>query len=270
MNVGATGRPLAAPQLKLEIACDLTGRSHISGRRVSWPWSLPRGFHQHGRQGPITVLPQAAAAGLLPGDRWRHDLTLAPQAKLRMIEAGATAVHGGGSAPGRVGWRLRVAAGAVLALFAQPFVLLPGAALRQELALILHPNATVVLCDGICLRDPADAGISWQSVLTAEHEDGSKLFRDAQSVDGPALVRLSELHGDARAFASVSVLAPEPVLGMLETALRPVLAALEGYAACAPLRGGAGLALRIACPDGGALTRAMAAVQTALDQRLFS
>ncbi|EEX15564.1 putative urease accessory protein UreD [Citreicella sp. SE45] len=162
-----------------------------------------------------------------------------------------------------------MAAGAVLALFAQPFVRLPGAALRQELALTLHPNATVVLCDGICLRDPADAGLSWQSVLTAEREDGSKLFRDAQSVDGPALARLSELHGDARAFASVSVLAPEPVLGFLETALRPALAALEGYAACAPLRGGAGLAMRIACPDGGALTRAMAAVQTALDRRLF-
>lgn len=146
-----------------------------------------------------------------------------------------TECAGGGHAPDLLGRRARCWRSSL-----SPFVLLPGAALRQELALTLHPNATVVLCDGICLRDQADAGLSWQSVLTTEREYGSKLFRDAQSVEGPALARLSELHGDARAFASVSVLAPEPVLGFLETALRPALASLEGYAACAPLRGGAG------------------------------
>lgn len=274
MNGGAPV-PLAAaeapPQLSLEIGIDAGGRSRIARRRVSWPWSLPRGYHLHGAQGPLTVLPQAAGAGLLPGDVWRHDIRVDRHARLRLIEAGATAVHRAKAQPGRLRWRLSAGAGATLALFAQPFVMMEGARLHQRMRLNLHPHAVVVLADGFCLRGgAADPGLDWRSELDVRLEDGTPLLRDAQAVTGAELARLAQVHDTARAFGAVTLLAPRPTLELLRQDLPD--GAFDGgdaYGAVGPLRREAGLALRLACRDGGGLTRAMAEIQARIERRLF-
>lgn len=258
-----------APQLSLTIGLDSSARSRILRRRVSWPWSLPRGYHLHGARGALTVLPQAAGAGLLSGDLWQHEIRVERHARMRLIEAGSTAVHTARTGPGELRWQLAAEAGAKLALFAQPFVMMAGARLLQRTRLRLHPHAVVVLADGFCLSGgAADAARDWRAELTVEQEDGTPLLRDAQSVSGSELARLVQLHQSA--FASVTLLAPPSVLEVLRPALpEGAFDCDQGYAAVGPLRRGAGLSLRLACRDGGALTRAMARVQDRIERRIF-
>lgn len=274
MSCGAALRPglpaAEAPQLSLAVGLDATARSRITRRRVSWPWSLPRGYHLHGAQGPLTVLPQAAGAGLLPGDLWRHEIAVERHARLRLVEAGSTVVHRAKTGPGRVTWRLSAGSGAVLALFSQPYVMMEGAGLHQRMRLSLHPHAVVVLADGFCLRGAADAALDWRSDLDVEREDGTPLLRDAQSVGGTELARLAQVHAGAGAFGAVTLLAPGPTLEGLRQDLPDGAFGCDGdYAAIGSLRGEIGLALRLACRDGGALVRAMAAVQARIERRLF-
>ena len=275
MNGGAPPAPVPqaaeAAQLSLTISIDATARSRITRRRVSWPWSLPRGYYLHGAQGPLTVLPQAAGAGLLPGDLWRHEIAVERHARLRLVEAGSTAVHRAKAAPGTVHWRLSAGSGAVLALFSQPYVMMQGARLHQQMRLSLHPHATAVLADGFCLRgDGADPALEWRSDQAVEWEDGTPLLRDAQSVTGAELSRLAQVHETARAFGSVTLLAPRPTLELLRQDLPDgAFDCGKGYAAVGPLRREVGLSLRLACRDGGALSRAMAEVQARIERRLF-
>lgn len=262
-----------AAQLSLTIGVDTTARSRITRRRVSWPWSLPRGYHLHGAQGPLTVLPQAAGAGLLPGDRWRHEIAVERHARLRLVEAGSTAVHrakAGKAEPGAVHWRLSAGSGAELALFSQPYVMMERARLHQQMRLSLHPHAVVVIADGFCLRaGEADGALDWRSELVVEQEDGTPLLRDAQSVTGAELARLAQVHEAAHAFGAVTLLAPRPTLELLRQDLPEGAFGCEGYAAVGPLRREVGLALRLACRNGGALTRALAEVQARIERRLF-
>lgn len=260
-----------APQLSLTIGIDATARSRITRRRVSWPWSLPRGYHLHGAQGPLTVLPQAAGAGLLPGDNWRLEIAVERHARLRLVEAGSTVVHRAKTRPGKVQWLLSAGSGAVLALFSQPFVMMEGARLHQQMRLSLHPHAVVILADGFCLRGSAgDGELDWHSELSVEQEDGTPLLRDAQSVTGAELARLAQVHETARAFGTVTLLAPRPTLEELRQDLSEGAFGCDGgYAAVGSLRGEVGLALRLTCRDGGALVRAMAGVQARIERRLF-
>jgi len=259
-----------APQLSLTIGIDATARSRITRRRVSWPWSLPRGYHLHGAQGPLTVLPQAAGAGLLPGDNWRHEIAVERHARLRLVEAGSTAVHRAKAGPGTVDWHLSAGSGATLALFSQPYVMMEGARLHQRMRLSLHPHAVVVVADGFCLRGGPDVAQEWHSELAVEQEDGAPLLRDAQSVTGAELARLAQVHASACAFGAVTLLAPRPTQEELRQELpEGAFGCDEGYAAVGPLRGEVGLALRLTCRDGGALVRAMAGVQARIERRLF-
>ncbi|MDQ2093585.1 urease accessory protein UreD [Rhodalgimonas zhirmunskyi] len=282
MAAPSGGRVQTAPQLGLRISAQPTGRSHIAGRRVSWPWSLPRGFYMNGLHGPLTVLPQCAAAGLLPGDHWRHDLQVDNHAGLRFVEAGATVVHAGKAPPGVVDWRISVGAGATLALFGQPFVLLPRARLHQTFDITLHDNAIAIISDGMCLSTAAPDGQSWQSTLCVKRADGLPILREAQQVDGAGLARIAachgqthgqshgQSHGPARAFASIMVFAPADVLADLLGELQDFVRQLkEGYGACGMLRAKQGIGLRLVCGDGGALTRAMNAAQDKLERRFF-
>ncbi|RWA57931.1 urease accessory protein UreD [Mesorhizobium sp.] len=269
MNMIASECP--PPQLSLDVGTDASGQSRVVRRHVSWPWSLPRGFHLHGPRGPLTVLPQAAAAALLSGDRWRQEISVSRDGQLRLIEAGATLVHAGPHGPSSLRWQLFVADDCTLALFARPFVLTAGAMLRHEIQLCLSQSGTAIICEGVCLRDThPDPGISWQSQLTVERPDRSLVLRDAQLADGAGLLRLDRLCRPARAFGSIMVLAPARRLELLRQDLPDgAFGCGGGYAAIGAVRGDTGLALRLVCADGGALSRILADVQVRIDRWLF-
>lgn len=260
--------PLSAPRQAFRLSVTRVGGvSRITDRRVSWPWSLPRGFHPHGAEGPLTVLPQAAAAGLLPGDRWQHQLSVGEGAGLRLIEAGATAVHGGGAGPGAVRWRLDVAPGGLLLMCCQPYVLMPGAALDLTTEISLAEDARLVVMEGVCLTVPADVAQGWRSALTIRRTGSGVVLRDAQAADGDMLDRLGQ--GGSLAFGAATVLAPEQELEGLADALKAEVGVPGVYAAAGPLRHQAGIGLRLVCDTGGTLTRALAAAQTVIEDRLI-
>ncbi|QDL91036.1 urease accessory protein UreD [Paroceanicella profunda] len=269
--VGAPPPGLApARQLDLAFAPGADGATRIARRRVSWPWSLPRGFRLE--PGLLTVLPQAAAAALLPGDRWETRLEAEPGAAARIISAGATLVHGGGG-PSRVGWDIAVGAGARLELLPEPWVLTAGACIAQRLDAVVAETGLLVLFDGFCRQHPgapAQAGASWRADTVLRRPDGRVILREHQAVDEDGLRALSRLPGGAGAFGAFTILGPAARLSGVRSAFPPgPLPLAEGYAASAELRGGAGLTLRLVSRDGGALVAAKArlgaAIATALD-----
>ncbi len=258
-------------QLNLVVGIGADGGTSILRRHVAWPWSLPRGFRLAGPGGPLTVLPQGAAAALLPGDHWRHRVTLGPGAALHLISAGAMPVHAEPAKPSprlsRSDWSLRVGAGAALSHVPDPYVLMTGAQVSQALVADLARDAVFVLFDGFCRRNPQDAaqGGSWFSDILIRREGGPVLMRDRQCVTEADLLRLRALPGQAAAFGTAVIVAPPARLAPVQAMLSqgPWLAA-GVYGAVGALRQGQGLILRLAAVSGGALTDAFDALRDQL------
>lgn len=237
----------AGPVLDLTLERGADGMTRIAKRRVAWPWSLPRGFALGGPAGCLTLIPQAAGAALLPGDAWEQRLTLGPGAAMRLVTAGATAVHG----PGRAEtlWRLTLGPGAWLALLPDPSVLFHGATLSQTVEAHLGPGAVLLLADGVCLRAPEARPLGWSSRLAVTGPDGT-IVNDRQEAGPESFPRLARMPRAPSAFGSLTAIGAAPA--------EPGPLDLPGcYAAAGLLRGGAGVAARIAAPDGGALSAAL-------------
>lgn len=239
-------------QLDLRVGAGADGGTAILHRHVAWPWSLPRGFRLRGRDGPLTVLPQAAGAALLPGDHWRHRI-VHEAGHLHLITAGAGLVHFGGQA--RVDWDIEVRQG-TLALLPDPWVLSPGARIAQRMRVVLAEGACLVLMDGVCLRGPALPDLSWHSDTVIRRPLGQVLLRDLQRADGDQLARLADLPGGMRAFGQVVLVAPAAWLAPLCITPGPWDGA-GVWGAVAPLRDDAGLMIRLAATSGGALSAAL-------------
>ncbi|WP_245155788.1 urease accessory protein UreD [Paracoccus ravus] len=240
----------AAGQVQFELRTGLgpDGGTAILGRHVEWPWPLPRGFRLAGREGPLTILPQAAGAALLPGDHWRHRL-VHEAGQLHLVTAGAGLAHGGG--PARVDWQVTVGGG-TLAMLPDPWVLSPGADMAQRQEFDHGADAALALIDGFCLRDgPAD----WRS-QTQIRRAGRVILRDCQRADRAQLARIAELPGAMRAFGQVIVVAEPARLAGL--GIVPGTQGGDGlWSAAAALRENAGVIVRIAAISGGVLAAAL-------------
>lgn len=241
------------PQVSLTCGLAPDGGTAILARHVEWPWSLPRGYRRDGLDGPLTILPQCAGAALLPGDRWRHAVTVGPGASVDMIGAGALMVHADARRQRacRSDWAFHAEEGATLRHLADPNVLMTGARMFQRLSVMLHPGAKAVLFEGFCRRDPhaGDAGGVWESDLTIADTAGRTLLRERQRVSEAEMIALAALRGGMTAFGTVTVIGAKPFAdGPLDLA--------DCYAAAGAARGDAGQVLRIAARTGGALDRA--------------
>lgn len=239
-------------QLDLRAGPGADGGTAILHRHVAWPWSLPRGFRLRGRDGPLTVLPQAAGAALLPGDHWRHRILL-QDGHLHLITAGAGLVHSGGQA--QVDWDLDVRHG-TLALLPDPWVLSPGARMAQRQRVVLAEGACLALMEGLCLRDGTGSPVSWDSDTIIRRPCGQVVLRDLQRTEGKHLSAIAGLPGTMRAFGQVLLVAPAARL----TPLRIATGAWQArgvWGAVAPLRNEAGLMIRMAATSGGALSAAL-------------
>lgn len=237
-----------ACQFDLRVGIGRDGGTAILARHVAWPWSLPRGFRLSGPQGPLTVLPQAAGAALLPGDHWRHRI-VQEAGDLHLITAGAGLAHAGGSA--QVDWQVTVASG-TLAMLPDPWVLSPGAEMRQRQEIDLGPDAELALIDGFCLRDGPAA---WASETVIRRE-GKLLLRDSQKADPAQLQQIADLPGGLCAFGQILLVMNPARLDRLGMVEGPI--GRDGFwGAVAPLRAGAGMIVRLAAVSGGALASAL-------------
>lgn len=232
-------------QFDLRVGRGRDGGTAILSRHVAWPWSLPRGFRLSGRDGPLTVLPQAAGAALLPGDHWRHRIAL-EDGHLQLVTAGAGLAHSGG--PAQVDWQVRVAAGR-LAMLPDPWVLSPGAQMFQRQEIGLGPGADLAVMDGFCLRG---GGAAWRSETVIRRE-GRLLLRDDQRADPDQLARIADLPGGMRAFGQILL-----VTDRARPGIGPGPWQADGvWGAASVLRGDAGILVRLAAVSGGALSAAL-------------
>ncbi|MDO6587430.1 urease accessory protein UreD [Salipiger sp. 1_MG-2023] len=254
-------KDFATQRAQVSLICGIApdGGTSLLDRHVEWPWSLPRGYRRAGLTGPLTVLPQCAGAALLPGDHWRHEVTVQAGGSVDLLSAGALMIH----ADARRGreccsdWTLRADRGATLRHLADPNVLMSGAKMHQRITLTLDVGARAVLFDGFCRRDPAapDAGGVWKSDLQVVRADGHTLFRERQHVTEADLIALKALPGGMTAFGTVTLIGSAPFEnGPLDLP--------DCYAAAGAARGGAGQILRIAATTGGALDRAFRQIRT--------
>ncbi|GGG85520.1 hypothetical protein GCM10011415_39730 [Salipiger pallidus] len=241
------------PQVFLTCGIGPDGGTAILGRLVQWPWSLPRGYRRDGLYGPLTILPQCAGAALLPGDHWRHAVTVEQGASVDMIGAGALMIHADArrGRACRSDWTFQADEGATVRHLADPNVLMTGAKMHQRISVALAPGAKAVLFDGFCRRAPeAEAkGGYWDSDLLIEDTAGRTILRERQHVTEEDLIRLGALRAGITAFGTVTFVGSTPFEdGPLDLP--------DCYAAAGAARGKAGQVIRIAARTGGALDRA--------------
>lgn len=251
-----------AAQPQIAITCGLApdGGTAILERHVEWPWSLPRGYKRGGLAGRLTVLPQCAGAALLPGDYWRHAVTVQEGASVDLISAGALMIHAdrkrGGE--GRSDWDMVIEPGAVLRYMPDPNVLMPGAKMNQHIKLKLAHGARAVVFDGFCRQSAApDAGGFWKSDMIVTDDTGKVIVRERQHVTETDLIMFASSLRGMTAFGTVLFLRDVPFTdGPLDLP--------DCYAAVGPTRGNAGQIVRIAAKTGGALDRAFRHIRSSL------
>lgn len=261
MTVRALPEPAPAGEarvLDLALARGPDGLTRIVRRRVAWPWSLARGFRlgdpAGGPGGCLTLVPQAAGAALIAGDRREQALALGPGASARLRTAGATLVQGDGEA--RSLWCLSVGPGAWLGFLPDPAVLCTGALLVQEIRAEVTPGGVIVLADVLCPRSPGERPEGWRSLLTLARPGAVPFLAERQAAGPATFDRLARLPGAPRAFGSLTFVGHHPLPeGPVEVPGLPGL-----YAPTGVLRGGAGVSVRLAAPDRGTLARALAAL----------
>ena len=241
------------PVLDVAITRGADGRSRLVRRRVCYPWSLGRGYLLGGGTRTITIVPQAAGAGLLAGDRFRQQISIGPGASLRFAPAGATLVHG--ATPSQTSlslWRYVLDVSAEASIASEPHVLMEDAnlVLRQEF--VIDHEAALVATEAVVLA-PGVSRASWKLETCVLRSDGSTLFIDNQIASADSLHRTGRLPGAFTAFASVLIIAPphrrKGLARELDRRIRRPEATVWG--ACAHLRTDAGLGIRLAGRDGG-------------------
>jgi urease accessory protein UreH len=251
-------QPAPAFCFDVTLARGRDGRTRLARRSVSHPWSLGRSFPAEDDPGAATLIPQAAAAGLLAGDVHRQRVRLEAGASARLVAAGATMVYGAGD--GRIAesaWRFEIGSGARLEHRAEPYVLHGPARLRSTQTVVLAETGCCLTWDAVVFS--GDRAAAWTAELVVESPEGAALLIDAQRAAPGALARQGAPPGCWRAFGALHLLAPAAPRAALERAAASGLAGTRSgvFAAAAPLAGALGLGLRIAARDGGRLRGAL-------------
>ncbi|BBE74881.1 urease accessory protein UreD [Oharaeibacter diazotrophicus] len=263
----------ADPALDLVFDRHPSAGTRLTRRRARYPFVLTRAFRldEH-HPDVLTAIVQSASGAILGEDVLAQAVTVGPGASAHVTTPAAmTANRTVGGAVARETVTLRVAAGGLLEWLPAPRILLPGSALDQEVAATVDPDGIAVLADGFSVHDPEAAGRPFRfyaARLTVRRPDGRVLFDERQRLDGPP----NRFGGAAglTAHGALTVLAPsgEGGHGALAAALEAAVAGLPVHAGAGALPRGAGVALRIAAADGGAMrtavTAAWAAARTAL------
>ncbi len=241
--------------MDLTIGLGADGRSRLASRRVSFPWSLGRGYP--GPPGsPVTLIPQVAGAGLLAGDRIGQRIRVEDGAALHLESAGAMLTYG---TPGGLGsvsdWVIDLGHRSRAVLLSEPYVLLDNADLTLRQTITLPRASTLVSCEGVCATSPGQR--CWTAETVVRRPDGTTLFEDRQQVTGELLARLAEMPGTWTSFGTVIVLSEDP-----DSALAIMTVTADRlddgiWSGIAPTRAGSGVCVRVATRSGQQLRTAL-------------
>lgn len=249
-----------------EYALDLSVQSgRIVRHRVSFPWSLGRAYVADDWMGGLRVIPQVAGAGLLAGDRVRQRVRLRTQTKLRLESAGAMQVLAGNDGLAASQWHFDVGPGAMLVLDAEPYALMPKAALGLRSLFRLAPGAVVLAAEMVChIRPEAGQLGSWQTETRVHTTAGAPCFIERQVASCRSFQRCMLLPDKAAAFGTIWVLADQNIADHSTANLPDVPCRI----AKSMLRAGSGVSLRLAAKDGGTLREAVQKLIQDLEPKL--
>jgi len=208
-----------------------------------------------GTSGGVTeVVFLNTSGGLTGGDRLAFDLTLGPRCRAVATTQTAERVYRSDSGPARVAVRLEVGAGGRLDWLPQETIVFQDASLDRRTDIMLGPGAECLLLEAVVLGRAAMG----ETVTRTRLHDTRRVWRDGVPVlvegvrlEGGGLVAGFAALGDARAFASLALVAPGAA-----DALAPVRAVLDeaGVTAAASAFDGK-LTVRMTAGDGWPMRR---------------
>lgn len=162
----------------------------------------------HSRPGWRRIALVATTALLLGGDQVELDVEVGPGARLELFDVAGTVALDGQGSPARWDVRVRLAAGALLHLHSQPFVVADGAHVTRSLHLDLAAGAQALLRDTLVLGRHGQQG-GWVRNTTSIRVGGDLVLLEDQVLD-PGWRALPGLLGDVRVLDSITWLGPSP------------------------------------------------------------
>ncbi len=238
------------------------GRTVLRRQHVGYPFHVTRPF-QLDRMRPdlATLYLQSASGGLYAGDRLKLDLVVGANAALNLTTQASTVVHDGRGVGTVQHQSITVKDGAFCAIVTDPYVLFPGAELTIETVADVAGNGVLILADGFAVHDPRQQARWFErfSVRTRIlRPDGTRLLCDSGSISGKELSSDFGALGGMMAAGTVFIIAPPDRL----PDSREIEAASDRcgcLAGASAAQNGAGLAMRLLAPNGGALVRGIEA-----------
>jgi len=250
-------------QAEILLVADLAGGKTVLRRQhVGYPFHITRPF-QLDRSKPdlSTLYLQSTSGGLYAADRLALDVVVGAGAALNLTTQASTVVHDARGDSSVMRQSLTVEDGAFCAFISDPYVLFPGANLHIETTITVAAGAVVILADGFAAHDPHRRGgtfVRFSTDTSIMGPDGRLVMADRGRIGGDEHSAGCGALGGMAAAGSVLMIAPPDRLADIAEieAAADDCGCLAGVSA-AP--NGAGLAMRLLAPDGGALIRGIEA-----------
>ncbi|GAA2225543.1 urease accessory protein UreD [Herbiconiux moechotypicola] len=239
-----------AGRLELEFAAR-QGRTALSRRDYTWPYSVGRVFHREGGD-PARVIVQSGSGGIITGDRLAQRLVARQDAHALVLGQGAISVHRalGGRGSGEY-LRIEAAPGAWIENLAEPRVLFDEADFAQESTVSVLGDGVAVSVESVVL-EPVDGGMAHYRSETVVECDGERRAVERMRV------HTGQLPSGMRAFGLIVA------AGLAGSAAGKGWQEWAGsfgdhsaYGAASELPFGAGVAVRVVAADGRHLRRAI-------------
>jgi urease accessory protein len=238
------------------------GRTIFRRQRVVYPFHVTRPFYlDRLRPELATLYLQSSSGGLYAGDRLTLDLVVGASAALNLTTQAATVVHHGRESGSVQQQSIKVGEGAFCAVISDPYVLFPHARLSIATTAEVARSGTLIIADGFAIHDPhghGDPFAHYTSSVRIMRPDGALLVSDQGSLQGDqANARFGPL-GGMRAAGSMLIIAEPGRIADIQ-AIENAVEDSGCLAGVTPAPNGAGLAIRLLAPDGGALGRGISA-----------
>ena len=246
-------------QLDVSLVRDVSGRTHIGGQYVAYPFHLCRALRTLGDPADMpTLYIQSCSGGLFEGEDLHCRLRVGAKARAHVTTAASTIVHTMESGTSAQCIEIDVAAEGFLEYLPEPLILFPGASLFSSVHMRVAPSATVLAWDSFFAHDPkphAQGGTKvfreLVSELSISDENGRLLARDRFRAEGAAFQRAAPgvMNGYRTQAGFVLVRRDCPVDQWTTNLRESVSECTDAYIGVSALPNATGLWVRILAPD---------------------
>lgn len=235
----------------IEIERNNHNKFKLIKKKVTFPWSLGRGYEQKSGINCIRILPQVAGAGLMSGDNFFQRVYLGKDARAKVQDSGSMIVLSGQKGPASTHWEYTVDEGGVLILDSEPYCLLDHARCEVYNTFYLSNSATVIALDGFChSKNLVEKFGFYKNETKVKSLDGKLILIDRQKALADSLHRLSKyVEKGSGAVGTINIFAVKKV----SENLMVVVDDLDIPHARAAFNGISGFSIRLLAPSGGQL-----------------